>query len=230
MIKLNTFHLKIIATFFMIIDHIAHYLIPVSQPAYLVMRILGRIAAPLFWFCFAEGYKHTSNKFGYTKRLGVASGIMAIGNLIIAKITSSLDYTSMISPNIFFTMFLLSIAILCVETAKKKKTWNRAVCWLMSIFACCIAGFYAEYGWLAVASILCLYFTNKWRTLLFIVLSLVICVFENNIIQVFMLLAALPMNMYVCEKPKKSLKWFFYVFYPVHNWILMLIQFFVSKS
>ena len=58
--KFNTFHLKLIAMIFMIIDHIAYFLMPANSMLWLIMRCIGRLAAPMFWFCFVEGYKHTS--------------------------------------------------------------------------------------------------------------------------------------------------------------------------
>ena len=50
--------LKILAALFMTIDHIGVMLFP----RVLVLRIIGRLALPIFAFMIAEGCKYTRNK------------------------------------------------------------------------------------------------------------------------------------------------------------------------
>ena len=229
MIKLNSFHLKLIALVAMVIDHIAYLLIPTSEPAYYIMRIVGRIAAPLFWFCFVEGYKHTSQKRKYAIRLGVAAMVMAVGNIIIDSFVNSSTNVSWLFPNMFATMFLMFVALEYLEMARveREHTWKRVGCVLIAAFICVWAGQYAEYGWIAVCSILCFRFVNKGKTLVFILLSIVLCIAKQSFLQIFMVLAVLPLNMYVDEKPRKNMKWLFYCFYPMHFWLLMVLAKFV---
>ncbi len=51
--------LKLLAIIFMTIDHIGHFL-PDSS-FYMPMRMIGRLAFPIFLFLIIQGYKHTSN-------------------------------------------------------------------------------------------------------------------------------------------------------------------------
>ena len=76
-LKFNSFHLKLFAVLFMIIDHMAYYMISPDIPIYAIMRMVGRLAAPIFWFCFVEGYKRTKNKTKYNqvKEYGELVGI-----------------------------------------------------------------------------------------------------------------------------------------------------------
>jgi len=66
--------LKILALFFMLIDHIGGF-IP-GLPVYL--HWIGRLSAPIFISCLTWGFTYTSNKKNYLIRLYIASLIMAI--------------------------------------------------------------------------------------------------------------------------------------------------------
>lgn len=57
--------IKLIALVTMVFDHIACILIPTSDPAYNVLRAIGRLSFPLFAFMIAEGAKYTRNKIRY---------------------------------------------------------------------------------------------------------------------------------------------------------------------
>ena len=115
MFKLDTFGLKVIATILMIVDHIAYIMIPTSEPIYWIMRMIGRISAPLFWFCFAEGYKHTSNRGKYAARLAVFALIMIVGNSILQIVADPALSIDLFTPNMFLTMFFMVIIIECIE-------------------------------------------------------------------------------------------------------------------
>ena len=53
--------LKLIACVFMVIDHVGVFLLP----QYYILRVLGRIAFPIFAFMIAEGARHTRNRLRY---------------------------------------------------------------------------------------------------------------------------------------------------------------------
>lgn len=63
--------LKVIVITSMLIDHIGL----VFFPEITFMRILGRIAFPIFAFQIAKGYVHTSSKFNYLYRLLIFAAI-----------------------------------------------------------------------------------------------------------------------------------------------------------
>lgn len=92
-IRLNGNQLKLIAVVSMIIDHIAYLFIgegmlaPAMQagkelPAFLmlyrVMRVIGRIAFPIFCFLLVEGFLHTKSRQRYAIRLGLFALISEI--------------------------------------------------------------------------------------------------------------------------------------------------------
>lgn len=68
---LSAYQIKIIALVFMTIDHIAAYgfEIPVISKYYSVLRILGRISAPLFLYMVTESVRYTNSRSKYLLRL-----------------------------------------------------------------------------------------------------------------------------------------------------------------
>lgn len=69
--SLNGNQLKIIAMLAMTIDHLTSVIYP-NYPTdgwIIGMHIIGRLAAPIFWFFIVEGYHYTHNLKRYAARL-----------------------------------------------------------------------------------------------------------------------------------------------------------------
>lgn len=78
---LTGYQLKVIAIFFMLIDHVNIYLGEfLVWPAW--VGFLGRFVAPLFAFLLVDGYFHTHSKRKDLKRLLFGALIVGIGNII----------------------------------------------------------------------------------------------------------------------------------------------------
>lgn len=65
--------LKIAAMLSMLCDHIAFVLVPADRftNCYYIMRIIGRIAFPLFCFMLVEGFIYTHSRKNYIIRLAL---------------------------------------------------------------------------------------------------------------------------------------------------------------
>lgn len=96
--------LKIIALLCMIIDHIGEF-IP-NSPMW--FRYIGRLAAPIFFYCSAWGLYYTRNQRKYVLRLYVLSLIMALGNIVLTLLIKT---DSFFTNNIFQTLFLGSAIV-----------------------------------------------------------------------------------------------------------------------
>ena len=59
--------LKLIAMISMVFDHVGDNFFPGQT----WMRIVGRIALPVFAFCIAEGFSHTHDRMKYLVRMGI---------------------------------------------------------------------------------------------------------------------------------------------------------------
>ena len=218
---INTFHLKMIATLVMLVDHVAHYLLPTTHILYIPMRILGRISAPIFMYCFAMGFKHTRNRLAYQKRLALASVGMCVLNIILSMLLCS--RLSVFEPNMFLTFLVLSIIIECFEIGIKTKKLSM---WIVGAVLCLIATYKVEYGIFAIFTVLVFYFINHEliRNTIYVIGSLILCVIKNNFIQVFMILSVLLIAFDNKQKPRLQYKNFFYWFYPIHIALLLIIQ------
>ena len=85
----DQFYFKIIAMVTMLIDHVGAYLVSPSNPAYIPLRIIGRIAMPLYAFFVVEGMRYTRNRIRYLLQLLIMGVIVNVFTLIFLH-----DYAS----------------------------------------------------------------------------------------------------------------------------------------
>ena len=118
-LQLNSFQLKLIALIIMTIDHIGFYqtFTTISEINY-TLRIIGRIAAPLFLFLIAEGLHHTRNKQNYVLRLYIASVITQFINTLFLQ-NLGIGYSPSVLGNIFTTFFFVAFYVYFIEIIKK---------------------------------------------------------------------------------------------------------------
>ena len=226
--QLNTFSLKLIACLFMLIDHIAMILIPQSHPAWLIMRMIGRMSAPIFFYTLSEGLKRTSNRRKYLGRLLVSACIMGAGNGLLGLLGASVieNPPTILQPNIFLIMFLIGLGIHSLESCKNSGKLKTLLLFIISVISFSLVIYLPGYQWLALSSVLSFYIVKqKWaRDLVYMLSSLLICLLTQQYVQIFMVLSILFITNSSEEKPKHNLKMFFYMFYPMHLWILYCLS------
>lgn len=210
----------------MTIDHIAAFFISQETALYAVCRIVGRISAPLFWFCFAVGYAKTSNKTKYKYRLCISSILMGVGNIIISVMKQDLPVSFLIhTPNMFLSLFLMCCIIDYIEKIKKSLNYQAVIQIIILIILTFTTSLFNEYGFCLVLSVLVFYFikNRSLQIVIFVIISVFYCLIYQNVIQIFMILASFPIMYYVDKKPSRSIKWLFYIYYPLHQWAFALI-------
>ncbi|MCR4617087.1 MAG: conjugal transfer protein TraX [Lachnospiraceae bacterium] len=74
---LTGFNLKYLAMVFMVLDHI-HYFFEFTGKIPICFSWVGRLAAPLFLFCFIEGFIHTHNRWKYFLKIYIISVVMGL--------------------------------------------------------------------------------------------------------------------------------------------------------
>lgn len=110
---MSSFLLKIIAVITMSIDHLGLILFNNN----LIMRIIGRIAMPIFAFQIAIGFKHTRSKGKYLLRILALAIISEVPfNLMLHFSNYSTN-----SLNICFTFTLALITLYLIDLSKKNK-------------------------------------------------------------------------------------------------------------
>ncbi len=219
--------LKIIAAVCMAIDHIGVILFPDNM----LLRIIGRIAFPIFAFLIAEGCRYTKNKLRYFI-------VMALFAIVFQAFYTL--FTADMYLNIFFT---LSFAILIIYSlqffsdAIKSKNVTKIIfsaAFVILIIACVyITGqyFLIDYGFWgcmlpAFAYViphgegLC---RKILRTSLFAVGMFPIIGSVEIPVQAYSYFSLIPLLFYNGKRGEYNMKYFFYIFYPVHIVILYTI-------
>ncbi|MBP6102781.1 MAG: conjugal transfer protein TraX [Leptotrichiaceae bacterium] len=199
---MTLFTLKIIAIITMFLDH--YYRI-IGGPEWL--SILGRLAFPIFAFSISEGYSHTKNVNKYLMRL--------LNFAIIIQLPNFLGFQEY-PLNIFFT---LALGLFCLEILDNNKI-NIVVRYIVVLYLCFLAEKTGlDYG--AYGVILIILF-NKLRNnklyifIAFLALNLVILKIGNlSEMQIYSIFSLIPIFLYNGKKGY-GMKYFFYLFYPLH--------------
>lgn len=215
--------LKIIACVTMLLDHIGATLVPVMG-----LRIVGRLAFPIFCFLLAEGMAHTRNVKKYGIRLAIGA--------VLAEVPFDLALFGGITlghQSVMVTLLLGYLMILWMRSTQQ-------VAKLVPVLVCGVAAelLAADYGAMGLAVIAVFELTRERKDRLTMqVMGLgVLCWFMGgygwNIGSVFVpmqmcaVLAMIPIWLYRGGKATNSklVQWGFYLFYPVHLLVLWLIQ------
>ncbi len=202
---------------------------------YTVMRLVGRIAFPIFAFLVFEGFMHTSDYKRYLLRVGICALVAEIPfNLIVtqaAPIYGSTDVTtSVFYPQHQNTVFTLFLALLMLYGMKRfetadilpKAAFKQWIAQLFCVIVACILSVLlrTDYSYIGILFIAMLYFfrTNKKMQILF---GCIVFLSTN----IASLLAFVPIAMYNGKIIRsKKFKYFFYIFYPAHLLILFLLS------
>lgn len=200
--------LRIIAFITMAVDHIGL----IFFPQFIVFRIIGRVAMPLFAFGVAEGYNRTRDVNKYGQRI-----------LLLALISQPI-FILLIDEsklNICFTLFIGLFSIYFYEKVKN---------WYLKILGITILLFFSfllnlEYGAYGVLMVLFFYIFKNNINLL-IAQALLIFAYILTDFKQFINIFAIPavfLAYFLNKYDFRLNKWLQYWFYPAH---LLLIYIF----
>ncbi len=225
--------LKILALFFMIIDHVG----VVFFPGNTIFRLLGRLAFPLYCWCLVVGATYSKNIFRYMFRLFLV-GIFSQPIYMLALSHSWYEL------NVFFTLFL---GLVCIWAIQVKKYGSQI--WVPILALMDAATIKIDYGWKGILFIFLLYLTKKdkggivafwiayslfWgssSSSLFQQYNIAIPIFSdpplNTVFSSFfrlqgMVILALPFVYYSTNSSFVLPKWLNYSLYPLHLLILWI--------
>ena len=215
---LTATHLRILALFLMLLDHLWATVVPGNN----WMTYVGRMAFPIFAFQAAQGYHHTHDFKAYCKRLLIFAAISEIPfNLMMMG--------SPIFPFHQNVMLTLLFGLLACR-AYDRKRFLAMVGWI-----CLGAITFCDYGSLGVVTVLIFHiFREQKLGQLLMLIAINFFGYEGQHlllgqaeipVQAFAILAIIPIFLYNGEKGKggKALQIGSYVFYPLHMLILGLL-------
>ena len=241
---LNSNALKMIAIIAMTIDHIAWLVFPDYPHEVLpvILHTIGRLTCPIMCYFIAEGYHYTKNIRKYTCRLFVFAVISHFAYIFASAdfvdwksfipfyYGNILNQTSVIWP-LAWGLVMLRI----VNSEKIQKQWVK----IALILLICLVTFPSD--WSCIASLCILAFgTNRgklktqsvWLIIYVAIYAAVYCFaidWVYGLVQMGVVLAIPFIKLYNGKRGKnprvnKIMKWFFYIYYPLHLAILGTIQ------
>ncbi|SMG54341.1 TraX family protein [Paenibacillus aquistagni] len=241
---MDAFWLKIIAMLLMVLDHVNTYIfiyMDFAVPAYLYYP--GRIVSPIFFYFLVEGFFHTRSRMKYGLRLLGWAAIMAVGSWLLVWL---LPTPMGLSNNILLS---LSVGVVMMSGLHRIGIGNSKqiiMGVLMAIGAALIMILYTEASMYGVLCVLVFYYARSSKWILSIsyiagvfLLTMVSLGGENfTYEQLFlfdpqwMMVFALPFILLYNGKRGYHAAWskyLFYVFYPVHLWIIYSISYMITQ-
>ncbi|PVX23008.1 MAG: fimbrial assembly protein [Candidatus Bathyarchaeum sp.] len=209
--------LKWIAILTMTVDHVGAFLFPELE----FLRLIGRVAFPLFAYLLILGMESTRNIQHYFLRLFLFALLSQVPFFLAA------DHGPFESLNIFFT---LSFGLLFVYFFKK----GSLIAFVPVILSFVLPFDYSIYGITLIGCMYILTKNTKFGAVLLVLLNSLFLIYWNT---QFLSLFALPLillynNGYLNTKITFSedftipawRKYFFYVYYPLHLTVIYLIK------
>lgn len=228
---MTTFQIKLIAIITMAIDHIGVFFFP----NILVFRIIGRLSFPLFAWLIANGAYHTRSIKAYALRLFIAALISQFPYLYAFRLVNENFFR-------FNVIFTLLTGLLCIVIYKKVKNIVISV-YIIGLIALFAEFFNFSYGVAGVLSIIAFYIFFKdlkkmlltqlliygGYSLLYLSEAFSLGTFQEvyinlvPLIQPLALVSIIFISLYN-GKLGKRVKYFFYIFYPVHLLLIYVIK------
>lgn len=223
--------LKLLAAAFMALDHIGLCCQPESIP----LRVIGRLAMPLYCYLLAAGFCRTRSRSRYFGRIFLLA--------ILSEYPFDLFLFGSFSwerQNVLVTFFFALLLLKSLEKSRQREGLGKSP-HILAAIACLLAPEFlrADYGSFGVLLVLLFYMTqNLPHRLAFqaaglLLLSCFSGSYEialgplNVPIEAFSVLSLIPIAL--CQgrgrRPGAAEKWAFYLFYPAHLLILSFFRF-----
>ena len=219
--------LKLAACITMLIDHIgascieATYEVAYRTPPQIlqldrVLRLIGRLAFPIFCFLLVEGFLHTHDVKKYIGRLFLF-GLLSEVPFDLAFFKTPFHWGN---QNVYWT---LALGVLAMAMLQKSEDADGNAAWMgrLAALGCAVVAQLAgtDYGAIGVALIVALYLTRNHRRYQCII-GAGMMLFEITAPLAFVLLWFYNGERGRCPQ---WAKWAFYGFYPVHLTLLALV-------
>jgi hypothetical protein len=241
---LNSNKIKLIAIIAMTIDHIAWLLYPGYDDGIIpvVLHIIGRLTCPIMCYLIAEGYYYTKNINKYTMRLFAFSFISHFAYIFASSDYAGWQYFipfyggNILNQTSVMWSLAWGLVMLRVVNSERMKMGIKT----LVVLLICVIAFPSDWSCIASLCILAIG-TNKgdfkkqmlWMVFYVGIYSIVYFFALDKlyaIIQMAVVLSIPVIMLYNGQRgsnPKinKIMKWFFYIYYPLHLFIIGYIHF-----
>ena len=226
--------LKLLAAFFMVMDHAGLMFFP----HFIELRVIGRLAFPIFAFMIAEGARYTKNRLKY---FSLMASLAALCQVVYYFFDGGSLYMCIL------VTFSLSLLLIFALDLFKKCLFNRkcklpvkllsVIPFILSVglvyhINCILTVDYGFWGSMVpvFASVVSLRGTDAptsirridtlYTRVALLGVSLLPLSIDVGGIQAYSLFAVIPLLLYSGKRGKYNMKYFFYLFYPLHLVIL----------
>ena len=221
--KITRRALKAIAIIAMAADHLACVLLSSEAVLYQITRFFGRFAFPIMAYFLSEGYRYTRNRRHYAVRLFLFA--------VISQLPYALAFRTSIIPFNAVATLLLGLAVIAVADSNDFAKSAKSI-----IIAGLIAvGAVSDHSWLGpLLPFLFWRYHGKKRWIayycavsLFIAFCLVTSEKSIGWYVFGYLIPPLIISQHSKERETDGVlsKWFFYVFYPMHLFLIVICNY-----
>ena len=222
---LNGNHLKLIGALAMLLDHAGILLFPQVR----LLRIIGRLAYPIFAYMIAEGCRYTKNRLRYFLLVfGLGAGCQ-----LVYYFVSGDTYLNILLTFSYSILLIYALQeVYKAENPVKQGLWSAlfsfgaivafGLDWLLTI----------DYGFFGIITPVMVSFAHcrkfpRWAEILLLGFGLMFLGADLGGVQHYGLLALPLLLLYNGQRGKCNMKYFFYIFYPVHLAVLQGIAWLV---
>ena len=239
--KFNAFEIKVVLLILMLLDHI-YFAFPTVVPSYI--HGISRVVSPMFAYFLVEGFFYTRSRFKYGMRLFGFAIFMEAGNYILNLMLASKHVS--VDNNIMSTLFIGFVIVNLFELSKNKADMKKVFFIILGIVVSVIAlvkpGIFEGSNTVIPFIIITYCFRGDFKKqaigyLIFdlpLIVSAIITYTNFDMLMFnsdFLFVLVIPVILlYNGERGlnNKFSKYMFYIFYPLHLWILAIIKFMVS--
>lgn len=242
---LNANQLKLIAIIAMTVDHIAWAMFDGYPTALLplVMHIIGRLTCPIMCYFIAEGYHYTRNINKYTLRLFIFAlishfaYIFASNDFVDFRSFIPFYYGSFLNQTSVMWSLAWGLVMLRIADSKRIKSINK----VLLVILICIITLPSDWSCIAALCIMAIgtnrddfrkqmfwmiFYVALYSLVYFFAIDKVYGVLQMGVVLSIPVIAMYNGSRGKNQKINKFMKWFFYIFYPAHLFVIGLINYF----
>lgn len=243
--KLDANTIKIIAIIAMTIDHITWIIFPGYPKDFtpILLHIIGRITCPIMCYFIAEGYHYTRDVTKYTNRLFVFAIISHF-----AYVFASMDFVDWKSFIPFYygsvfnqtsVMWSLLWGLIMLRVANSQKIQKNAVKKILIVLIClisfpsdwscvaslCILAFGTNRGKLKVQMLWMIFYVAIYAAVYFFAIDKVYGLLQMSVVFSIPIIMMYNGQRGKDQRLNKMMKWLFYLYYPLHLFVIGGIQY-----